>query len=132
MSVLTSRQAEELHKSMIPYLAANNLPSTTAAPRTELNLEVNGFDAATEKKYENLLERKWTSTLESWNAALQFELDNLTPASLTERNTDPTSWLPNLPLQYTLESHRNTMNCIAFHPVFSLLATDSDDYTIKI
>lgn len=48
---------------MIPYLAANNLPSTTAAPRTDLNLEVNGFDAATEKKYENLLERKWTSTV---------------------------------------------------------------------
>ena len=46
---------------MIAYLAANNLPSAAAALRTELNLEENEFDAATAKKYENLLERKWTS-----------------------------------------------------------------------
>ncbi|KAG6356340.1 hypothetical protein INS49_015728 [Diaporthe citri] len=135
MSVLTSRQAEELHKSMIAYLAANNLPSAAAALRTELNLEENEFDAATAKKYENLLERKWTSIimdLESRNTALQSELDSITPASLSMKNKDPASWLPKPPPRYTLESHRNTINCIAFHPVFSLLATGSDDYTIKI
>lgn len=46
---------------MIAYLAANNLPSAAAALRTELNLEENEFDTATAKKYESLLERKWTS-----------------------------------------------------------------------
>lgn len=49
------------HKSIIAYLAANNLPSAAAALREELNLQEDGFDAATAKKYENLLERKWTS-----------------------------------------------------------------------
>ncbi|KAH8163654.1 hypothetical protein CIB48_g4573 [Xylaria polymorpha] len=39
---------------------------------------------------------------------------------------------PNQPPRYTLESHRNTINCISFHPVFSSLATGSDDNTIKI
>lgn len=70
--------------------------------------------------------------LESRNAALQSELDNVTPASLSMRNKDPSSWLPKAPPRYTLESHRDTINCIAFHPIFSLIATGSDDFTIKI
>lgn len=70
--------------------------------------------------------------LESRNTALQTEIDTSTPATLSMRNKDPTSWLPKPPPRYTLESHRDTINCIAFHPIFSLLATGSDDYTIKI
>ncbi len=70
--------------------------------------------------------------LESRNAALQSELDNLTPIALSKRNKDPTSWLPKAPPRHTLESHRNTINCVAFHPIFSSVATGSDDYTIKI
>jgi len=70
--------------------------------------------------------------LESRNAALQFELDNLTPAALSKRNEDPASWLPKAPPRHTLESHRNTINCVAFHPVFSSIASGSDDYSIKI
>ncbi|KAI8952991.1 nuclear distribution protein pac-1a [Xylaria longipes] len=141
MSLLTSRQAEELHKSIIAYLTANRLTATATSLRAELNLKENEFDAATADKYKGLLEKKWTSVvrlqrkimdLESRNAALQSELNNATPASLSMRNKDPSSWLPKSPPRYTLESHRSTINCIAFHPVFSLLATGSDDSTIKI
>ncbi|KAI0531959.1 nuclear distribution protein pac-1a [Xylaria digitata] len=141
MSLLTTRQAEELHKSIIAYLTANKLAATATSLRAELNLEEDGFDAATVEKYKGLLEKKWTSVvrlqkkimdLESRNTALQSELDNATPASLSMRNKDPSSWLPKQPPRYTLESHRSTINCIAFHPVFSSLATGSDDYTIKI
>ncbi|KAJ2974737.1 hypothetical protein NUW58_g8561 [Xylaria curta] len=135
MSLLTSRQAEELHKSIIAYLAANKLTATATSLRAELSIEENEFDAATAEKYKGLLEKKWTSVimdLESRNAALQSELDNATPASLSMRIKDPSAWLPKAPPRYTLESHRNTINCITFHPVFSLLATGSDDYTIKI
>ncbi|KAH8907943.1 nuclear distribution protein nudF [Coniochaeta sp. PMI_546] len=141
MSHLTSRQAEELHKSIIAYLTAQGLTATATALRTELDLGEDHFDSATAKKYENLLGRKWTSILrlqkkvmdlESRNAVLQFELDNTTPASLSTRNKDTSSWLPKAPPRYTLESHRDTINCIAFHPIFSSLATGSDDCTIKI
>ncbi|RDL37826.1 Uncharacterized protein BP5553_05259 [Venustampulla echinocandica] len=61
--ILSSRQAEELHKSFIAYLSANSLPNTAAALKTELNLTEDDFDAATAKKYETLLERKWTSII---------------------------------------------------------------------
>ncbi|KAG4414249.1 protein with putative role during mitosis [Cadophora malorum] len=139
--ILTSRQADELHKSIIAYLSANNLPNTAATLREELGLGDESFDAATAKKYETLLEKKWTSIvrlqkktmdLESRNAALQSELDNATPTSLSRRNQDPTSWLPRSPPRHSLESHRDTINCVAFHPVFSSVASGSDDCTIKV
>lgn len=69
--------------------------------------------------------------LESRNATLQSELDDSTPTSLLARNRDPQSWLPQRP-QYSLHSHRDTVNCIAFHPKFSSIASGSDDFTIKI
>ncbi|KFY40896.1 hypothetical protein V495_05191 [Pseudogymnoascus sp. VKM F-4514 (FW-929)] len=140
-AILTNRQAEELHKSIIAYLSANNLPNTAAALREELTLGEDVYDAATAKKYESLLEKKWTSVvrlqkkimdLESRNAELQSEVDNATPTSLSKRNQDPTTWLPKTPPRHTLESHRDTVNCVAFHPIFSSIASGSDDYTIKI
>lgn len=70
--------------------------------------------------------------LESRNVALQTELNNATPTSLSKRNQDPTSWLPKAPPRHSLESHRDTINCVAFHPIFSSIASGSDDYTIKI
>ncbi|KAI0418386.1 nuclear distribution protein pac-1a [Xylaria grammica] len=135
MSLLTSRQAEELHKSIIAYLATNGLTATETSLRAESNLGENEFDAATAEKYKGLLERKWTSVimdLESRNATLQSEVDSATPTALSMRTKDPASWLPTSSPRYTLESHRSTINCIAFHPVFSSLATGSDDDTIKI
>ncbi|KAH8890303.1 dynein regulator [Thozetella sp. PMI_491] len=139
--ILTSRQAEELHKSIIAYLTANNLTSTANAMRAELSLGEEVFDAGTAKKYEGLLEKKWTSVvrlqkkimdLESRNSTLQSELDNATPTSLSRRNQDPVSWLPRSPPRHTLQSHRDPVTCLAFHPVFSSLASGSEDYTIKI
>lgn len=99
------------------------------------------MDTDTVKKYETLLPKKWTSVvrlqkkimeLEAREAALQSELESLTPASLARRNDDPTSWLPTAVPRHTLESHRSSINCVAFHPIFSSVATGSDDCTIKI
>ncbi|KAI1401283.1 dynein regulator [Hypoxylon fuscum] len=138
--LLTSRQAEELHKAIIAYLSSNKLPNTASALREELGLG-DTFDATTSKKYEGLLEKKWTSVvrlqkkimdLESKSASLQSELDNATPTSLSKRNQDPASWLPRSPARHTLQSHRDPITCVAFHPVFSSLASGSEDYTIKI
>ncbi|KAK5663018.1 hypothetical protein OQA88_6433 [Cercophora sp. LCS_1] len=138
---LTSRQAEELHKSLIAYLNSQNLTQTAAALRAEAVLGESAFDAEQAKKYEGLLEKKWTSVvrlqkkildLESRNLTLQAELENVTPSSLLRRNHDPANWLPIAPPRYVLESHRLPVTCVAFHPVFSTLASGSDDTTIKI
>ena len=70
--------------------------------------------------------------LESRNAHLQSELDSATPTSLLRRNQDPTAWLPRAPARHTMQSHRQPVSCIAFHPIFSSLASGSEDTTIKI
>lgn len=70
--------------------------------------------------------------LEARASALQSEVDNATPTSLSRRNQDPASWLPKAPARHTLQSHREPITCVAFHPVFSSLASGSEDSTIKI
>lgn len=48
---------------MIAYLLSAKLPNTAAALREEIGLEESTFDAETAKKYEGLLEKKWTSVV---------------------------------------------------------------------
>ncbi len=50
------------HKSMIAYLSANNFHQAAAALRAEASIG-DIFDAATSKKYEGLLQKKWTSVV---------------------------------------------------------------------
>jgi hypothetical protein len=51
------------HRALIAYLTASNLTNTAAALRAELGLGEDVFDSATAKKYEGLLEKKWTSVV---------------------------------------------------------------------
>lgn len=139
-TLLNPGQATELHKSIIAYLSAANLPQSAATLRTELGIN-DTFDDVTRKKYETLLVKKWTSIarlqkrileLEARNTSLQAELDSATPTSLLRKNQDPTSWLPRAPARHTLPGHRAPVTCVAFHPTFTSLASGSEDTTIKI
>jgi platelet-activating factor acetylhydrolase IB subunit alpha len=47
---------------MIAYLSANNLQHAAETLRQELHIG-DHFDSATSKKYEGLLEKKWTSVV---------------------------------------------------------------------
>lgn len=69
--------------------------------------------------------------LESRIESLKSELESVTPTSALMRKRDPETWLPQQP-RYSLHSHRDTINCIAFHPRYSSIASGSDDFTIKI
>jgi platelet-activating factor acetylhydrolase IB subunit alpha len=50
------------HKSLIAYLTAAGLSNSAAALREEIKIG-DSFDDATRKKYEGLLEKKWTSVV---------------------------------------------------------------------
>jgi platelet-activating factor acetylhydrolase IB subunit alpha len=58
----TIQQDKTDHKAIIAYLGVINAPKTTEAFREEANVSAN-FDDATRKKYEGLLEKKWTSVV---------------------------------------------------------------------
>lgn len=126
---------------MVAYLLSVGMKDAAAALRQEAQLTDDaGFDHATAKKYETLLEKKWTSVvrlqkkimdLEGRCQALQHEIDSATPLS-SNRKIDPLTWLPKSPAKQTFAGHRLPVNAVAFHPVFSELASCSEDSTIRI
>lgn len=50
------------HKAIVAYLGVINAPRTAEAFREEAGISDN-FDETTRKKYEGLLEKKWTSVV---------------------------------------------------------------------
>lgn len=66
--------------------------------------------------------------LENRNAALQEELSQ----SPAKRSASQADWLPRAPAAHVLTGHRSMINRVAFHPQYSLLASASDDTTVKI
>lgn len=91
------------------------------------------------RKQSQLLEKKWTSVvrlqrkvleLEAQNTQLKNELES--SAALGSRKVnDPAAWLPGR-AKYALTGHRQPVTSIAFHKVFSVVASASEDGTIKI
>jgi platelet-activating factor acetylhydrolase IB subunit alpha len=68
-----------------------------------------------------------------------MDLENKITQMQEELNTAPVrkakdagDFLPRAPEKYALTGHRNPITRVAFHPVFSVLASASDDTTIKI
>ena len=64
------------HKAIIAYLSSVNLPESAATLRKEVNIG-DGFDEATSKKYEGLLEKKWTSVVRLQKKVSENELHSL-------------------------------------------------------
>ena len=69
--------------------------------------------------------------LEARIHALQTELDSA-PSSMRQKNVDPSVWIPRSPPRYSLSGHRMPVTGIAFHPTFTIVASSSEDTTIKI
>ncbi|KAH8099515.1 dynein regulator [Cristinia sonorae] len=134
MSLLSDRQKEELHKSVLEYLHANNFTDAFNALKADTGVD---YTPDPKSKYAGLLEKKWTSVirlqkkimdLENRNAVLQEEI-SLSPAKRAALQTD---WVPRAPAAYALKGHRGQVLKVAFHPTFNLLASASEDSTIKI
>lgn len=66
--------------------------------------------------------------LENRNASLQEEV-SLSPAKRAALQTD---WVPRAPAAYTLTGHRDQVLRVAFHPSYNIIASASDDSTVKI
>lgn len=68
--------------------------------------------------------------LESKNAALIAELASPTRAMTGSSSNAP--FIPRPPARHTLSSHRSQVTRLAFHPTWTVLASASDDATVKI
>jgi len=68
--------------------------------------------------------------LESRNAALLAELASPTRASSSSSSSAP--FLPRAPARHSLTSHRAPITKVTFHPTWTILASASEDATVKI
>jgi WD40 repeat protein len=68
--------------------------------------------------------------LEARNNALQQELT--LPRSAASTSGSNALWLPRVPQRHTLLGHRSPVSKVAFHPIWNVLASGSEDSTIKI
>ncbi|KAE8538749.1 nuclear distribution protein PAC1 [Cryptococcus gattii VGV] len=134
MPALSDRQKDELHRAMLSYLHAAGMHSTYAALLHDAAIP--DFDPAdSSARAVGLLEKKWTSVirlqkkiidLEARNAALLAELAS--PA----RPSPSAPFIPRPPPRHTLASHRAPVTRLAFHPTWTVLASASEDATVKL
>jgi len=50
----------------------------------------------------------------------------------TKEKRNPLEWIPRPPEKFCLAAHRSTVTRVIFHPVFSIIASASEDATIKV
>ncbi|KAL1412924.1 Lissencephaly-1 [Vanrija albida] len=137
-SILSERQKDELHRSMLSYLLSAGMHDTYEALARES--DISDFDGTDPKaKWVGLLEKKWTSVirlqkkimdLESRNAALVAELAS--PTRAVTSSASNALFLPRAPARHSLSSHRAPITRVAFHPTWTVLASASEDATVKI
>jgi platelet-activating factor acetylhydrolase IB subunit alpha len=85
-------------------------------------------------KAKGLLEKKWTSVLRLQKKLMQLEEENknLKENSVSAVKRPTNQALPIAPALHVLKGHRGGISCVKFHPLYPLLASGSEDATIKI
>jgi platelet-activating factor acetylhydrolase IB subunit alpha len=136
---------------MLGYLHGSNFTAAYNALKQDTGVE---YTPDLKAKHAGLLEKNWTSVirlqkkvrlsvialgdrthvtlqimdLETRNASLQEELF-IAPSKRAAMQAD---WVPRAPAAHVLTGHRGHITRVAFHPQYSILASASEDATVKI
>lgn len=138
-STLSERQRDDLHKSILDYLNTAGFSKTVDQFKQELPSDFR-FDLG--QNSSGLLVKKWTSVIRMQKKIMDLEsrlaqaledsahIAHLPNGSARRYDAD---WLPtSSSAKHTLTGHRDSVNAVAFHPLYSVLATASDDCSVKI
>jgi platelet-activating factor acetylhydrolase IB subunit alpha len=63
---------------------------------------------------------------------LQEALQEATTGGPTREKRSPTEWVPRPPEKFELKGHRDTVTHVVFHPTYDVMASASEDATIKV
>ncbi|EST05090.1 WD40 repeat [Kalmanozyma brasiliensis GHG001] len=135
-SILSERQKDELHKSILDYFKTNGLNESYATLMREAGQD--GFVPDPKAKYAGLLEKKWTSVIRLQKKIMEMESrmtslqEELAAAPSAKRSASLNDWVPRASARHTMQGHRLPVTKVAFHPVFSQVATASEDTTVKL
>lgn len=84
------------------------------------------------------MEKKWTSVIRLQKKVMDLELklqealQEVTTGGPSKEKRSPGEWIPRPPEKFELKGHRETVNRVVFHPTFDILASASEDATIKV
>ncbi|XP_055350114.1 LOW QUALITY PROTEIN: lissencephaly-1 homolog [Paramacrobiotus metropolitanus] len=132
--MLAQKQRDELHHAIADYLNSCGYQEALEAFRRATDLG----DSESDHKYNGLLEKKWTSIvrLQKKNMELESKLQELERevrhGAPTREQRKPEDWVPRGPELHCLTGHRASVLRVIFHPKYSILASASEDATIKI
>ncbi|TYZ64592.1 hypothetical protein PybrP1_001504 [[Pythium] brassicae (nom. inval.)] len=141
--VLTEKQRQDLHQSVLDYLSGMGERFADSAAAFERDA---GISKSADGKHAGLLEKKWTSVIRLQRKVMELEskLQQLEESArlggggIVSRREQlggarPRSeFLPRAPPQFALSGHRSPVTSVAFHPVFSVFASGSEDATVKV
>uniref|UniRef100_A0A7S2G0G9 PAC1-like LisH-like dimerisation domain-containing protein n=2 Tax=Octactis speculum TaxID=3111310 RepID=A0A7S2G0G9_9STRA len=134
---LTTRQRNELNAAILDYLSSNSQFSNAY----EVFKEEAGLSEAPPAtgREQGLLVKKWNSVI---RLSKQVSDLKVKMAQMVESDGNPTERgntggeRRNLPLQKepvtVMSGHRERVTCVRAHPKFGLVASSSDDSTIKV
>lgn len=66
--------------------------------------------------------------LETKSAQMQEEINN----APIRKQTSSVDWIPRPPEKQSMTGHRSPITRVVFHPIYQILASSSEDTTIKI
>jgi platelet-activating factor acetylhydrolase IB subunit alpha len=132
--VLTEKQRDELHKAILEYF--KNLGFEASFNQFKLEAKVTDSDIPNA----NVLEKKWVSVLRLQKKIeeLQAEMERITQEYekmgkfKLNKKAGTGDNLLEVPAKRTFEGHRGNITKVAFHPIFCLVASASEDASIKI
>lgn len=129
--MLTSQQRDSLNRALVEYLVEQNVPQATIG---DVASTLGVSSAASVGGLG--LEAKWSAVIRLQRKILDLEAHI---AALEQDRTLPPSsaiaaadWLPRQPATIEFKGHRSHVTAVAFHPVWSTLASASDDGTINV
>jgi len=130
--VLSTKQKEELNKAIADYFQQCGYTQTLEKFKEETNMQDD-----IEKRFANLLEKKWTSVIRLQRKVMELETklgeaEKELEAGPSKKQRSNDDWVPRAPEKYTLTGHRSPVTKVLFHPVYSVMLTSSEDATIKV
>ncbi|CAF4475210.1 unnamed protein product [Rotaria magnacalcarata] len=121
------------NQAIADYLVTSGYTVSCKEFCREANISIN--DSADKK---DQLEKKWTSVIRLQKKVMDLELklqealQEATVGGPTREKRSPGEWIPRPPEKFELRGHRDTVTHVVFHPTFDVIASASEDATIKI
>jgi platelet-activating factor acetylhydrolase IB subunit alpha len=134
--VLTAKQKEQLNKDILEYLVGHQYSTTAEHFSAEISTSLADVDpdgTRLETKWKSILSlQKKISILEEENKNLKEELSKGPGQHQSAPSNPQDLFLLKTPAKFEMKGHKTNVSWLCFHPMYTQLATASEDGTVKI